>query len=150
MEQDKLVTAHTNSNSLRKKVELLTDKTKGNVGIFLFSKTKVDKSFPNSQFKIDGFSNPYRVDHNEKGGRITLLFREYLPVKDLLTDKGNETCYVEVILRKTKWLIKYSYNPTKNNISSHMQSLSWNIDLHTSKFKNVLVIRRALCGFVQL
>lgn len=102
MEQDKLVTAHTNSNSLRKKVELLTDKTKGNVGIFLFSKTKVDKSFPNSQFKIDGFSNPYRVDHNEKGGRITLLFREYLPVKDLLTDKGNETCYVEVILKKTK------------------------------------------------
>ena len=102
MEQDKLVTAHTNSNSLRKKVELLTDKTKGNVDIFLISKTKVDKSFRSSQFKIDGFSNPYRVDHDEKGGRTTVLFRGDLPVKDLLTDKGNETCYVEVILKKTK------------------------------------------------
>ena len=41
---------------------------------------------------------------------------------------------------KTKWLIKYSYKPTKNNTSSHLESLSRNLDLYTSKFENVLAI----------
>ena len=72
----------------------------------------------------------------EKGGRIMLLLREDLPVKFLSLNKGNESCYVELILKKTKWLINYSYNPTKNNISAHLESLSWNLDLYTSKFEN--------------
>ena len=58
-----------------------------------------------------------------------LLFREDLPFKVLLVDKGNESCYFEMILEKTKWLINYSYNPTKNNISSHLEHLSRNLDL---------------------
>ena len=41
---------------------------------------------------------------------------------------------------KTKWLINYSYNPTKNNISSHLKSPKWNLDLYTSNFQNILVI----------
>ena len=131
---------HININSLRNKFELLTEKTKGNVDIFLISETKIDESFPNSQFKIDDFSNPHRIDRNEKGGRIMLLFREDLPVKVLLVDKGHESCYVDLILKQTKWQINYSYNPTKNNISSHLESLSPNVDLYTSKFENILVI----------
>ena len=76
----------------------------------------------------------------EKGGGIMLLFREDLPVKVLSVDKCHESCYVELILKKTKWLIKYSYNPTKNKISSHLESLSRNLDLYTSKIENILVI----------
>ena len=138
--QNKLVIAHININSLRNKFELLTEKTKGNVDISLISETKIDESFLGSEFKIDGFSNPHRVDRNENGGGIMLLFREDLPVKVLLVDNGNESCYVELTLKKTKWLTNYSYNPTKNNISSHLVSLSRNLALYTSKFENVLVI----------
>ena len=58
-----------------------------------------------------------------------LLFRKDLPVKVLPVDKGNESCYVEMILKKTKWLINYTYNPTKNNLSSHLESLSRNLGL---------------------
>ena len=122
--QNKLVIAHININFLRNKSELLTEKTKGNVDILLISETKIDKSLPDSQFKINGFNNPSRVDSNKKRGGIMLLFREDLPVKVLSGDKGNESCYIEVILKKTTWLINYSYNPTKNNISSHLESLS--------------------------
>ena len=53
-----------------------------------------------------------------------LLFREYLPVKVLSVDKGNESFYVEVILKKIKWLMSYSCNPIKNNQSLHLESLS--------------------------
>ena len=69
-----------------------------------------------------------------------LLFREDLPVKVFSIDKGNESCYVEVILKKTKWLINYSYNPTKNNISQHLESFSQNLGLYASKFENILAI----------
>ena len=58
----------------------------------------------------------------------------------MLVDKGNESCYVEVILKKTKWLINCSYSPTKDNISSHVESLTRNLELYTSKFQNILVI----------
>ena len=138
--QNKLVIAHININSLRNKFELLTEKTKGNVDILVISETKINESFPDSQLKIDGCSSPHRIDCNEKGGRIMLLFREDLPVKVLAVDKGNESCFVEVILKKTKWLINYSYNSTKNNISSHLESLSRNLHSCTSKFENILMI----------
>ena len=64
--QNKLVTADININSLRNKFELLTEKINGSVDILLISETKIDENFPDSQFEIDGFSNPHRVDWNEK------------------------------------------------------------------------------------
>ena len=63
-------------------------------GLSLISETKIDESFRDSQFKIDGFSNPHRIERNEKNGRIMLLFREDLPVKVLSVDKGHESCYM--------------------------------------------------------
>ena len=56
--QNKLVIAHMNINSLRNKFELLTEKTKGNVDISLISETKIDERFPGTQFKIDGLATP--------------------------------------------------------------------------------------------
>ena len=110
-------------------MELLTEKTQGNVYFLLIPETKIDKNVPDSQFKFDGFNNLYWVHCYEKGGAIMLLFREDLPVKVFSIDKGNESCYVEVILKKTKWLINYSYNPTKSNISQHLESFSQNLGL---------------------
>ena len=98
-------------DSLGNKFELLTEKAKENVDILSISEAKIDKSFSDTQFTIDCCSNPHRVDRNEKEGGIMLLFREGLPVKVLSVDKCNESCYVEVILEKTKWLINYSYSP---------------------------------------
>ena len=64
--QNKLIIADLNVSFLSNKLELLTEKTKVNVLIF---ETKVDKSFPDTQFKVDGFDNPIE------------LLREYLPIK---------------------------------------------------------------------
>ena len=90
----------------------------------LISETKIDKIFDDSHFKINAFSNLHRINHNEKGGGILSV----------------ESYYIEVILEKTKWLINYSYNPTKNNVASHLESLSGSLKSYTSKFENILVI----------
>ena len=44
--------------------------------ILLVSETKVDPSFPSSQFAMDGFSFPFRLDRNSLGGGIMLFVRE--------------------------------------------------------------------------
>ena len=36
--------------------------------MFIVSETKLDESFPRSQFTIDGFSTPFRLDRNDEGG----------------------------------------------------------------------------------
>ena len=59
--RSKWVIAYLNINSIRKKFELLPEKTKGNLDILLLSETKFGERFSDSQFKMDGFNNAYRV-----------------------------------------------------------------------------------------
>ena len=42
----------------------------------MVSETKLDNSFPVSQFLIDGYSPPFRLDRDNNGGGIMLFVRE--------------------------------------------------------------------------
>lgn len=44
--------------------------------------------------------------------------REDLPAKLLSINITNESCFVELNLKGTKWLINYSYNPIGSNLES--------------------------------
>ena len=48
--------------------ELIT----GFVDIFMISETKLDFSFPEGQFFLDGYQTPFRFDRNGSGGGILL------------------------------------------------------------------------------
>ena len=91
--------------------------------LLLLPETKLDDFFPTAQFSLNGFSKPYRLDRSSNGGGILLYVRDDIPSR-FLTDykiKDNlESLFVEVNIRKKKWLLGYSYNPHKNNISSHL------------------------------
>ena len=50
----RLTIGHLNINSLRDKFEASKSLIQGKVDIFVVSKTKLDESFPQSQFAIDG------------------------------------------------------------------------------------------------
>lgn len=41
-----------------------------NVDILMISETKIDETFPDPQFCIDGYSTPYYLDRNSSGGGI--------------------------------------------------------------------------------
>ena len=49
---------------------------KGFVNIFMISETKLDDSFPEGQYFIDGYHAPFRYDQNGSGGGIFLYVRE--------------------------------------------------------------------------
>ena len=62
---DKLILGHVNINSIKNKFDSLIYMLDKNVGIFLISETKMDDSFPSAQFKIEGFTTPYRYDKKQ-------------------------------------------------------------------------------------
>ena len=68
-----------NINSVRNKFDLLSDIIKNNIDILMISETKLDSSFPNGQFQIHGYSEPYRLDRNGNGGGILVFIREDIP-----------------------------------------------------------------------
>ena len=45
----------------------------------MVSQTKLDKMFPVSQFLIDNYGPPFRVDLNNNGGGIILFGRDDIP-----------------------------------------------------------------------
>ena len=76
---NKLIFGHLNINSLRNKFDLLCEQIKGSIDIFMISETKLDDSFPQGQFLIEGFHSPFRFDRNKIGGGILLYIREDIP-----------------------------------------------------------------------
>ena len=46
---------------------------KDNIDILMISGSKLDDSFPGSQFLIEGFDKPFRLDRNRNGIGIMLL-----------------------------------------------------------------------------
>ena len=85
----------------------------------MISETKLDPSFPNGQFHIHGFSEPYRFDRNGNGGGILLYICGDIPSKLILT-KMIEGFFVEINLRKKKWVLCCSYNPKTSLISKDL------------------------------
>ena len=80
---NKIIIGHLNINSMRNKIEDLKYLIAENIDILLISETKLNNTFPESQFLISGFQPPYREDRNEKGGGLLLYFREHIPSKKL-------------------------------------------------------------------
>ena len=58
---------------------MLSDQINGNIDVLLVSETKVDDSFPNINFLIDGLITPYAFDGNSNGGGLKLFVREDIP-----------------------------------------------------------------------
>ena len=56
------ICAQLKINSIRNKFSLLVDITSNNIDIRMISERKLDPSFLNGQFHINGFSEPYRFE----------------------------------------------------------------------------------------
>ena len=83
-----MIIAHLNINPLRNKFKFLISLIKDNIDVLMISETKLDESFPTNQFMINGFSAPFRLDRNDKGGGIILFIlyiREDIPSRLVCT-----------------------------------------------------------------
>ena len=69
---ERVIIGNLNITSLPSKFEQL--KALKYVDVLVLTKTKLDNSFPKTEFLVDGFSEPYRYDRNREGGRIIFTF----------------------------------------------------------------------------
>ena len=132
---NRIVLAHLNINSLRNNFDALVS---GNVDVLVLSETKIDESFPKGQFKIPGFCTPFCLDLDRFGGGILVYVQENLSAKLLSSEaKTIEGIFIELNFRKKKWLLSCSYNPSKSNITNHLEHLRRSLDLHSANCDNL-------------
>jgi hypothetical protein len=67
---ENLIVASLNVNSIRNKFDQLKLLVKDSLDILVLEETKLDETFPEGQFYIDGFMPPFRRDRNKYGGGV--------------------------------------------------------------------------------
>ena len=108
-----LILGQININSIRNKFGLLFSLVSNNIDVLLISETKIDNTFPVSQFCVPGYSMPFRLDRTRNGGVIMLYFKKHIPrimLNKFTFEKEIEAFATEINLRKVKWLLFCSYN----------------------------------------
>ena len=137
----RIIIAQININSIRNKFEFLFDAVSENIDILFIFETKLDSSFPKAQFFVKGFTEPYRLDRNRNGGGIMIYIREDIPSKILTNANMNiEALFVELNVRKKKWLICGSYNPHSSSISTHLKQIGNSLDLLLTNYDNLICV----------
>ena len=58
----------------------------------------------------------------------------------LNTETSAEGLFVEINVRRKKWLIGFSYNPNKTFISAHLKEIGKNLDIYSSKYDNFILL----------
>ena len=139
----RLVIGHLNINSLRNKFESLKYIIKGNLDIIVITETKLDSTFPPQQFAIEGYTLPYRIDRVDGAGGVIIYVRDDIPSREITTpniDISIEGIFLEINLRKSKWLLFGGYNHNKLNIDNFLSKLGLILDQNMCKFDNLLLL----------
>ena len=112
----KIIIGHININSIRYKFDILKPMLTEVLDILMVSETKLDDSFPEAQFYIEGFRAPFRLDRNKHGGGILLYVRNNINAI-LLTDhvfpNNIEAFFTEIKVNTCKWLVCCSYSANR-------------------------------------
>ena len=80
------------------------------------------------------------MDRNGNVGGILLYIREDISSKLLNTDLSIEGFFVEIRLRRKKWLLCNSNNPKKNLIANHLNFIGRNLDSQPGQYENFILM----------
>ena len=72
---NRLIFGQININSVRNKFELLFSLISNNIDVLLISETKIDNTFPVSQFCVPGYSVPFRLDRQKTEEVLCYMLR---------------------------------------------------------------------------
>ena len=105
----------------------------------MISEIETDISFPTSQFTMTGCSIPFSTSHR---GGIILFVRENISCKIMTIDSDAdfERIFVEINLRRKKWLLCCSYNPHKSNIANHLKNICETLDKVSVNYDNLILL----------
>ena len=100
-----VIIEHINKNHLAGKFDDLKYLIKDKLNVLGTKETKIDASYPTSQFIIEGFSPPFRLDRNMYGGEFLIYLSDLIPcnqVKFIYKSDDIEVIFFEPNLRETR------------------------------------------------
>ena len=124
------------------KFEQLKIIVSGNVDILVIIETKIDDTFPTSQFLIEGYSKPYRLDRNRYAGGILIFIRDDIPSKLLSRHNFShdiEGIFVEINLRKEKLLLFGTYHPPSQSDLYYFEQIGQSLDIYNRGYNKIIL-----------
>ena len=115
--------------------------------ILLPSETKINDSFPNSQFFAESFKM-YHKDRTQTGGRLLLYVNENLPAKIMNCykfKKNSEIILFEFSVSNKKWLLLGSYRPPSRNDLSFIGELNLALNFLAQYMKTLFWLAISIC-----
>ena len=140
---NRLVLGHLNIIFLAGKFDQLKALIKTNIDILVLTETKIDSSFPNAQFRIDGFSIPFRLDRNKFAGGVLIYVRKDIPCKELIQHKLPENIddlFIEINLRKQKFLLFGGYRSPRQEAEYFLKHLNFSLDPYRQTYDRFILI----------
>ena len=136
---------HLNINSLRNKIhEMRFLASKISPEVITIRETKLDDSFPDAQFSIDGYQNPgyLRKDRNKYGGGLLTFVKKGIPCKRLtrIEPQDFEITCSELIFGKRKWGYIAVYRPPDQNTDLFFNELILCLEQLTNLYYHVVII----------
>ena len=134
----RIIIGQLDINSLRNKFDSLCSMVTGNPDILVITETKLDESFPSSQFIV-----ALCLDRNSEGGGIIIYGKEGIPCKILKsynTIGDFEGIFFEINLRKNKRLFFGGYNPKKENIVNFLTNVASTLDHFLTNYDNLFLM----------
>ena len=134
--------SYININSVRNKFGSICSLISSHVDILSTAKTKLEYSFPNAQFLITNFHQPFHLDISRNSGGLLVFVRSSIPARMLSYYRlppDIQAIPFEINLRKEKWLFVSVYKPPSLNNQYFCDSLSQLLDIYSSIYDNKVV-----------
>ena len=138
-----LTCSYLNINSIRNKFHNFFDMIDQNIDIICLAETKLDNSFPASNFRMPGYTSPFRLDINSRSGGLLVYIKETIPSKELkqfIIPKDLQILPIEINLRKSKWLIIPTYRPPSTPENYFLDHMNKVIEYYSHKYENILTL----------
>ena len=141
---DKPFIAYLNINSLRNKIcdlrSLVFDIMPE---VLTVSETKIDDTFPDAQFLIDGYVNPsnLRKDRNNFWGGLITYIKKGIPHRRLpkIEPTNLEVTCIEITFGKRKWGYVATYRPPDENIKTFFADLTKCLEQITNHYDHIII-----------
>ena len=107
------------------------------------TETKLISSFPSGLFSIDGSAEPFRRGRNKNRGGVMIFVRDHIPSKEIKVNflpSDIQCLFIELNVRKVKWLVVGCYHPPSQNDDCYFCNLSKALDSLNSNYEKFLVI----------
>ena len=91
---------------------------------------------------MNRFHIPFREDRSDKGGGLICFIRDHIPCRRINVDftPKIEAIVIEINLKKRKWLLIGLYNPHKNMIINHLDTIGKQLNILCEKYENFILM----------